>query len=80
MGSVTIEVLTNWASAVAESKIDTNYVVECSLNDLPDDVTYWLTKTPAERWQAMELLRQVLYGYDQSTPGLQRIIEVVERI
>lgn len=64
---------------MVKSEIDTNIVVECSLNDLPDDVAYWLTKTPAERWQAMELMRQVLYGYDESTPGLQRIIEVVER-
>ncbi len=61
------------------SKIDRTFIQENSLFDKPDDVSYWLTKTPEERWQAIELLRQTLYGYDESTGRLQRVLEVVER-
>lgn len=63
----------------ANIKVDRCIVQESSLFDKPNDVSYWLTKTHLERWQAMELMRQTLYGYDESTSGLQRILEVVER-
>ena len=33
-----------------------------SLFDEPDEKTYWLSKTPYERLQAVELMRQVVYG------------------
>lgn len=46
--------------------------------DNSDDKDYWLSKTPHERLEALELLRQVAYGYDPTTSRLQRILEVVE--
>lgn len=42
------------------------------------DRRYWLSKTPAERFEALELLRQIAYGYDPATERLQRVLEVVE--
>ena len=50
-----------------------------SVSDKSDDKSYWLSKTPAERIEAVELMRQIIYGYDPSTTRLQRILEIVKR-
>jgi hypothetical protein len=50
-----------------------------SLHDAPDEVSYWLSKTAYERLQAIELMRQVIYGYDPATTRLQRFFEVTQR-
>ena len=42
------------------------------------DVAYWLARTPAERFEALELLRQVHFGYDPATARLLRAVEVVD--
>jgi hypothetical protein len=47
--------------------------------DKSDDKSYWLSKTPAERLQAVELMRQIIYGYDPSTTRLQRVLEIAQR-
>jgi hypothetical protein len=49
-----------------------------SLFDESDEKAYWLSKTPAERMQAVELMRQIIYGYDPSTTRLQRVIEIAQ--
>ena len=49
-----------------------------SLKDKTNDRQYWMSKTPAERFEALELLRQIAYGYDPATARLQRVLEVVE--
>ena len=40
---------------------------------------YWLSKTPYERLDAVETMRQIIYGYDPATTRLQRIFEVTQR-
>jgi len=37
---------------------------------------YWHNKTPHERLQAVEAMRQVVYGYDPASTRLQRVFEV----
>ena len=49
-----------------------------SLDDESDEKQYWLSKTPTERIYAVEMLRQILYGYDPLTARLQRIFETAE--
>ena len=49
-----------------------------SLEDESDERAYWQSKTPYERLQAIEMTRQVIYGYEPSTARLQRFFEVVE--
>jgi hypothetical protein len=44
-----------------------------------DELDYWLTKTPLERLQGIELIRQTLYGYSGTAPRLQRVFEVAQR-
>jgi hypothetical protein len=49
-----------------------------SLRDQPDEKVYWLSKTPRERLQAVELMRQVVYGYQPASDRLQRFFEVAQ--
>jgi len=42
------------------------------------DRQYWLSRTPYERLQHMELLRRINYGSD-ATARLQRVLEIAER-
>jgi hypothetical protein len=49
-----------------------------SLDKRDSDRTYWRAKTPAERMEALELMRQIIYGYDPATTRLQRIFAVTE--
>lgn len=44
-----------------------------------DDEKYWLSKTPYERLEYMELLRRINYG-SAATARLQRVLEIVERV
>ena len=59
-------------------RLDRSVVEVVTLTDHPKDRAYWLSKTPAERWEALELLRQIAYGYDPATARLQRVLQIVE--
>ena len=41
------------------------------------DKEYWLSRTPSERLQHMELLRRINYG-SKAAARLQRVLEIVE--
>ncbi len=43
------------------------------------DIIFWQSKTPLERLEALESLRQTTYGYDPAVIRLQRVFEVVKR-
>lgn len=60
-------------------KIDRTAFTVASLFDEPDEKSYWLSKTPYERLEAVELMRQIIYGYDPSATRLQRVLEVTCR-
>ena len=60
-------------------RVDRTAFSVVSLEDAGDDRAYWASKTPQERMAALELVREVLYGYRGTRPGLQRVLEVVER-
>ena len=44
-----------------------------------DDARYWWSRSPAERLAAIEINRRIVYGYGDTPPRLQRVLEVVER-
>jgi hypothetical protein len=50
-----------------------------TLDDEGNEKAYWLSKTPEERLAAVELMRQIAYGYDPSTTRLQRVLSVTQR-
>jgi hypothetical protein len=61
---------------LAQTKLDRTHFSVAKLGD-SDDKAYWLGKSPAERLEAVELMRQMIYGYDPARDRLQRILTVV---
>ena len=59
-------------------KIDKSVLSVIALSDESDEKEYWHTKTPQERLAAVELMRQIHYGYDPTTTRLQRVLEVAQ--
>ncbi len=49
-----------------------------TLFDRLDDKKYWLSKTPEERLEAVELMRRIIYG-DEAAKRLQRVLEITKR-
>lgn len=47
------------------------------LSDPQADLQYWLTKSPAERVEAVEILRRQIHG---DSARLQRVARVVRRV
>ena len=44
-----------------------------------NDREYWHSKTPSQRLEALELMRQIIYGYHPSSDRLQRVLTVTAR-
>lgn len=44
-----------------------------------EEKTYWLTRTHNERLKALEITRQMIYGYNPDTTRLCRVLTVAER-
>lgn len=42
------------------------------------DRRYWHSRTPEERLEAVELMRQSAYGYNPATARLQRVLEFAQ--
>jgi hypothetical protein len=47
--------------------------------DSSADKEYWLSRTPEERLQSVEMLRRINYGTGPSAERLQRILEITRR-
>lgn len=60
-------------------KIDKTHFSIGKLEDQGDEIQYWKDKTHTERLQAIELIRQMQYGYNPDTERLHHIFEVVNR-
>ena len=65
-------------NAINNFKIDKNVLSVVSLSEESDEKEYWQAKTPQERLEAVELMRQINYGYDPTTTRLQRVLEVAQ--
>jgi hypothetical protein len=59
--------------------VDWSYIRVGKITDPDPDLEYWRAKTPLERLQAAELIRQVLYGYDAATARLPGPLELLRR-
>ena len=64
---------------VTEFRLDKSALSVGSRDDPDDTVAYWRSRTPQERMAALEMLRQVLYGYDPATARMERVLTVVYR-
>ena len=64
--------------AIDTLKMDKGVLSIISLSEESDEREYWHSKTPHERLEAVELMRQINYGYDPTTTRLQRVLEVTQ--
>ncbi len=64
--------------SLPELKLDRTAFSVATLSEASDETAYWWSKTPEERLQAMEWMRQVNYGYDPTSARLQRVLDYVE--
>ncbi len=63
---------------VKDARMDKTAFSVATLSDDSHDREYWLSRTPEQRLETLELLRMIHYGYDPATTRLQRLLEVVE--
>ena len=63
-----------------ESRLDRTAFEVVRLEDADQsDIEFWKTQSPSQRLKALELTRQVLYGYRAGDrPQLSRFFEVVK--
>jgi hypothetical protein len=59
-------------------KIDRTAFSVAELGDESDTRAYWRSRTPEERLQVVEFLRQLVYGDDLATSRIQRVFEVID--
>jgi len=57
-------------------RVNRSAFMVASLHDESDEKEYWLSRTPLERLEALEIIRQIVYGYDPTTTRLQRVFTV----
>lgn len=51
-----------------------------SLKKQPDDYNYWMSKTPQERIEAVEFLREQYLGMkNEILPRLSRVLKVIKQ-
>ena len=60
-------------------RLDKTTFTVASLAEPSDEKEYWFMKSPSERLAALEIMRQIIYGYDPLTDRLQRVLEITER-
>jgi hypothetical protein len=65
-------------NAVDAARLDRSVFQITALDDDGDEREYWRARSPAERMEALELMRQIVYGYDPATTRLQRVLEIAE--
>jgi hypothetical protein len=61
-------------------RLNKKIVKVTSLNDIEDEKKYWMSKSPLERIEAIEINRRMIYGQDRVTSRLQRFFETAELI
>ena len=64
---------------VDTARMDKTAFSAASLTDPSDEKQYWQTRTPEERLAALELMRQICYGYDPAATRLQRVLSITQR-
>jgi hypothetical protein len=65
-------------NAVESARLDRSAFLVASLDEDAREQEYWRAKSPGQRMEALELMREIIYGYDPATTRLQRVLEVAE--
>jgi hypothetical protein len=60
--------------AEPDYKVDRRVFETTTLDAPSDDKFYWLSRTPAERMEALQFLREVNYGKDAARGPVERVL------
>ncbi|MBM4339984.1 MAG: hypothetical protein FJ110_10595 [Deltaproteobacteria bacterium] len=61
-------------------RLDKTRLTVSSLDEFTEEKQYWLSRGKADRLNAIEINRRMVYGTDRTTSRLQRFLETVELI
>lgn len=64
---------------IFEIRLDKTKISVSNSFDNTEEKEYWWSRTPQERLLHVERLRRIAYGYDENSPGLQRVLEIADR-
>ena len=59
-------------------RLNKKMVKVTSLDDIEEEKRYWMSKSPLERIEAIEINRRMIYGQDRVTSRLQRFFETAD--
>jgi hypothetical protein len=63
-----------------EFKIDRSaFSVVSSEEAQKQEIAFWRSKSPLERLEALESLRQTTYGYDPKAHHMDKVIEIIKK-
>jgi hypothetical protein len=62
---------------VSNPKLDKTVISVLPLDHRAEDMKYWLSRTPEERLEALEVNRSLVYGEENASSRLQRLLEVI---
>ena len=60
-----------------EEKIQKNVFEVLELHTA-DDKSDWLNRSSAERMEAIEFMRKIMFGHDRVSARLQRVLEIID--
>jgi hypothetical protein len=60
------------------SHLDKTRLTVSSLDEFTEEKEYWMSRRKAERLNAIEINRRMVYGTDRTTSRFQRILETDE--
>lgn len=69
---------TDFRSFLSHIKMDKTAFSVTTLSAKTNDKEYWQSKTPQERMQALEIMRQINYGYDPTIARMEKVLEIVQ--
>ena len=59
-------------------RLDKTRLTVSSLDEFIEEKQYWLSRGKADRLNAIEINRRMVYGTDRTTSRLQRFLETAE--
>jgi len=59
-------------------RLDKTRLTVSSLDEFTEEEQYWLSRGKADRLNAIEIYRRMVYGTDRTTSRLQRFLETAE--
>lgn len=72
------KIATHPSSSLNHIKMDKTAFSVTTLFEKSNDKEYWLSKTPQERMQALEMMRQINYGYAPAIDRMEKVLEIVQ--